>query len=136
MNTRTKNVVFVVVAVCVAVTLALVVGDRRYETRMTYSEFLQQVQSGEVVKATVSVADSGANPVKYILKNGAKMQTIVPRDYKDALMAMESKLVNVEIRSTPSPQWRALENSIPFLALLGFWAFMLRKLKNKPSLPG
>jgi ATP-dependent Zn protease len=136
MNTKTKKLIFFAVLICVAITLALVVGDRRYETRMTYSEFLRQVQSGEVAKATISVAQTGANPVMYILKNGARMQTIVPRDYNDALATMQSKLVNIEIRDSASQRWLALENSIPFFLLLGFWFFMMWQLKKKPRLLG
>lgn len=126
-----KNVIFLVVAVCVAVLLALVVGDRRYETRATYSEFLQQVQSGEVSKATIAVTKNGANPVMYILKNGVRMQTIVPRDYQDALGAMQAKLVNVEIQNASSRFWRVAANASPFFLLLGFWVFMMRQMRKK-----
>lgn len=132
---NTNRVVFFVVLVCVAaVILALVVGDRRYNMRTTYSEFLQQVQAGEVAKATIAVAETGANPVTYSLKNGAREQTIVPRDYKDALVAMQTKLVNVEIRSASWQSWSTLANASPFFILLGFWFFMMRQLKNKPKM--
>ncbi len=130
---NTKRIIFFVVLICVAVLLALVVGDRRYQTRTTYSEFLQQVQAGDVAKATIAVAETGANPVTYSLKNGARLQTIVPRDYKDALAAMQTKLVNVEIRDVSWQRWSTLANAIPFFILLGFWAFMMRQMKNKPA---
>lgn len=128
-----KNIVFLVVAVCAAAALALVVGDRRYQTSMTYSEFLEQVQAGLVAKATIAVAATGANPVTYSLKNGARMQTIVPRDYKDALAAMQTRLVNVEIKNSPSALWSAGVNALPFIVLLAFWAVMMLQLKNKPK---
>ncbi len=133
MSDKRKRIVFLVILVCVAGLLALVVGDRRYQTRTTYSEFLQQVQAGDVAKATIGVAEAGANPVTYSLKSGARMQTIVPRDYKDALAAMQTKLVNVEIRDASWQRWSTLANATPFLLLLGFWAFMVRQLKNKAT---
>ena len=134
MNNQTKKIIFFVVLLCVVVALALVVGDRRYETRATYSDFLQQVQSGEVVKATIPVAEYGANPVMYILKDGARMQTIVPRNYKDTVAAMRAKLVNVEIRDIPSQRWIFLENATPFFVLLALWGFMMWWMKHNPRL--
>ena len=132
MNNQAMKIIFFVVLLCVAVALALAVGDRRYETRATYSEFLQQVQSGEVVKATIPVAEYGANPVMYTLKDGARMESIVPRDYKDTVAAMRAKLVNVEIRDIPSQRWVFLKNATPFLVLLSFWAIMMWWMKQNP----
>ena len=132
MNTKAAKIIFFVVLLCVVVVMALVVGDRRYETRATYSEFLQQVQSGEVVRATIPVAQYGASPVMYILKDGAKMQTIAPRDYKDTVAAMRAKLVNVEIRDIPSQRWVFLENATPFFVLLALWGFMMWWMKHNP----
>lgn len=132
MNKRT--IVFLLIAICVAVTLALVVGDRRYQTRATYSEFLQQVQAGDVSKATIEVAETGADSVNYILKNGMRIQTIVPRDYHDALSAMQSKSVNVEIHNAASQPWGVLINASPFLILLGFWFFAMHQMRKQPRL--
>ncbi len=129
-----KNVVFLLVLVLVATSLALIVGDRRDQAKATYSEFLNQVQAGEVAKAKIAVAESGADTVTYILKNGRRMQTIVPRDYKDLLAAMQAKLVNVEIQDASRQRWSLLLNASPFFILLGFWFFMLHQLKNKPKL--
>lgn len=131
MSTKWKRIVFFVILLCVAVSLALVVGDRRYDTRATYSEFLEQVQAGEVTKATITSADSGATPVTYSLKSGARLQTIVPRDYNEALAAMRAKLVNVEIRNSPGG-WSFALNSLPFLSLLAFWVVAMFWMKNKP----
>lgn len=131
---KQKNIVFLTVMIGVVVSLALIVGDRRYQTKATYSEFIQQVQSGEVTKATIAVARTGADSVDYILKNGARLQTIVPGDYKDALAAMTANKVAVEIREA-SQWWQILLNMTPFLLLLGFWFLMLGQLRNKPGSP-
>ena len=59
MKPKTKSIVFFVVLIVVVVVVALVVGDRTdgSRTKATYSEFLQQVQAGEVSKATIAVAE-------------------------------------------------------------------------------
>ncbi len=125
-----NKIVFWVVLAVVAATLVMVVGNRGRQTRATYAEFLAEVHSGEVAKATIAVAETR---VDYILKNGARFQAIVPSNYNEALAAMKARRVNVNIESL---SWRnILLNSTPFLVLLGFWFFMMRQLKNKPGPP-
>jgi ATP-dependent Zn protease len=137
MTPKTKTVVFFVVLIVVAVAMALVVGDRTdgSRTKATYTEFLQQVQAGEVSKATIAVAETGANPVTYRLKSGSEWLTIIPKNYQDALAAMQNKLVNVEIRDVASQRVRTLANASPFLILLGFWVVMMIWIRKNPNFP-
>src|SRR5580692_10193330 len=134
MKPKTKSVVFFVVLIVVVVIMALT-GDRTGEsrTKATYSEFLQQVQAGEVSKATIAVAETGANPVTYRLKSGSEWLTIVPKNYQDALAAMQNKLVNIEIRDAQSQRVRTLANASPFLLLLGFWVVMMIWRRKNPN---
>ena len=135
MKSKTRSIVFFVVLVVVAVAMALVVGDRTdgSRTKATYTEFLQQVQAGEVSKVTIAVAETGANPVTYRLKSGSEWLTIIPRNYQDALAAMQNKLVNVEIRDAQSQRVRTLANASPFLLLLGFWVVMMIWMRKNPN---
>ena len=137
MKSKTKSVIFFVVLIVVAIAIALVVGDRTdaSRTKATYSEFLQQVQAGEVNKATIEVAGAGANPVTYRLKSGSEWLTIIPSNYQDALAVMQSKLVNVEIRDAQSQRVRTLANASPFLLLLVFWAAMMIWMRKNPNFP-
>ena len=137
MKSKTRSIVFFVVLAVVAVAMALVVGDRTdgSRTKATYTEFLQQVQAGEVSKVTIAVAETGANPVTYRLKSGSEWLTIIPRNYRDALAAMQSKLVNVEIRDAQSQRVRTLANASPFLLLLGFWVVMMIWMRKNPNFP-
>src|SRR5579864_9213871 len=127
MKLKTRSVVFFAVLIVVVASMALIVGDRTdgSKTKATYTEFLQQVQGGEVSRATIAVAETGANPVTYRLKSGSEWLTIVPRNYQDALAAMQNKLVNIEIRNAQSPRTRFLVNSTPFFLLLGIWVVMM-----------
>ena len=137
MKLKTRSVVFFFVLVVVVGVIALVVDDRTdaSKTKATYTEFLQQVQAGEVSKATISVAATGANPVAYRLKNGSEWLTIIPRNYQDALAAMQNKLVNIEIRDAQSQRVRTLANASPFLILLGFWLVMMIWMRKNPNFP-
>jgi ATP-dependent Zn protease len=136
MNAKTRNIVFFVVLLVVAIALALAVGDRTNRVAMaTYTDFLQQVQAGAVDNARIVTPDAGATQVIYKLKNGSRMQTIAPRDYREALTAMQQMLVNVEIRDAGSQRFRVLLNSAPFLILLGVWFVMFYKLKRGGGRP-
>jgi ATP-dependent Zn protease len=134
---KLRTLIFVVVLIVVVAPMALVVGDRTdgSKTKATYSEFLQQVQAGEVSKATIAVAETGANPVTYRLKSGGEWLTIVPRNYQVALAAMQNKLVNIEIRDAQSQRTRVLVNAAPFLFLLSFWVVMMIWIRKNPNFP-
>lgn len=128
MNQNAKAIVFWTILFVVAALMWAAVRSPA-PTKATYSQFLSQVQSGEVLEATINNADSGANPVDYRLKNGSRLQTVLPADYRDALDAMQQKLVNIEIADRP-PWSRVVANSTPFLILLGFWFFALGQIKR------
>ena len=130
MSQRARTIAFWTVLLAVAALLFAAVGNRPAPLKATYSQFLQQVQSGEVLKATIDSARHGANPVHYSLRDGAHLESVLPSDYRDALDAMQQKLVNVEIEA--GPQWpRFIANSAPFLILLGFWFFAYSQLKQR-----
>ena len=129
MNTRGQKVVFWIVLLGVAALFFEVVANKPVPPEATYSQFLQQVQSGEVLKATIT-SDQAANPVDYSLKDGARMRTVLPHDYRAVLDAMQQKLVNVEIAEPP--RWtRLIANSAPFLILLAFWFFAMAQMSKR-----
>jgi cell division protease FtsH len=127
MNPKQKSLLFWVVLVSVAVAVCMVaaISTRagRTRTTVTYSEFLQKVDAGEV--ASVASQTDG------LLKNGATVRTVLPADYRDALAAMLQKLVNIEIQES-SPR-RTLVNAAPFFLVLGVWVFLMFRMKNRPG---
>lgn len=130
MNQPARTIVFWTVLLVVAALLFAVVRSRPMPLKATYSQFLSQVQSGEVLKATINNAHPGASPVEYSLKDGTRLESVLPANYRDALNAMQQKLVNVEIEA--GPQWpRFVGNSAPFLILMGFWFFALSQMKRR-----
>jgi len=49
------------------------------------------------------------------------------------MVAMQDKVVNLEIRDSSSGSLRLFKNAAPFLLLLGVWIFlMIRKFPNGP----
>jgi cell division protease FtsH len=128
MNSKAKSIVLYVILSGVAALLWVVVQSRPQPARATYSQFLQQVQSGQVTGATIVAAHTGANQVTYQLRDGSRGETVVPSDYRGVLEALQQKMVDIEIQDA-SRQWtRVLVNASPFLILLGVWVFMMRRL--------
>ena len=134
MNSNARRIILSVVPILVAVGIVTVVKQGQSQPKATYSQFLQNVQAGEVVNATIAVAGrSGADRITYTLKNGSRMKTLVPSHDREAMAAMRDKLVNIEIRDSSSQPYRLVVNAIPFFVLLGFWFFMMHKMKSRRS---
>jgi ATP-dependent Zn protease len=121
MDLNAEKYVFFTVLIVVAGLLFMVVKERSH-AGATYSQFLQQVRTGQVSKAVIT---SPHAPVTYSLKDGSSNTAMLPPDYRDALEAMRQKMVHIEIKDATPTGSRMLVNSIPFLVLLGFWAIMM-----------
>jgi cell division protease FtsH len=123
MTLKAKTTTFFAVLLCVAVVLWLATSPRSEAPAFTYSQFLDQVRAGRVASAVVIGGVSGATPATATLKNGDRVRTVLPADYRDALALMQERSVNIEIRSSSSEPLRILLNATPFLVLLAIWLF-------------
>lgn len=133
MNPKAKRISFFVVLIGVTAVFWAIVKSGHNSPKTTYSQFLQQVQSGQVDNAVVVIAHSGVNRVNYSLKDGSRAATVVPSDYRDVLQTMQQKMVDIEIRDASSAWLRVLANATPFFVLLGFWVFMMRRLPGRAA---
>jgi ATP-dependent Zn protease len=133
MKSKTNIVIsFCAVLVCLAGVL-WITGSRRSLTKLTYSQFLEQVRAGNVASVTVIGSNSGAAQATGRLKGGDTVRTVLPSDYRDAMAAMQDKRVNVEIEDSSSGPLRPFINAGPFLALLCVWIYcFIRKFSNGP----
>jgi hypothetical protein len=132
MSSSGRTAVFWVVLICVGATLWMVVSGRHTEPTLTYSQFISSVESGRVASVTIIGSNSGAARATGRLTDGRIVRTLLPSNYGDALRMMREKEVSVEIRDITSDPVRLLISTTPFLVLLGFWFFMMRKLRNGP----
>ena len=125
MSSTAKIATACVALVCVAAVLWMAATGRRSLTTYTYSQFLDQVYRGQVASVVVIAGNSRAVEATCRLKDGQAARTVLPSDYKDALLAMREALVNIEIRDPSSEPLRLLMNAAPFLLLLGVWAVLM-----------
>ena len=125
-------IIFCAVLICLAGVL-WITSSRRGMTKLTYSQLLEQVRAGQVVSVIIIGSNSGASQATCRLKGGDTVRTVLPSDYRDAMAAMQDKLVNIEIEDTSSGPLRPFINAGPFLALLCVWIYcFIRKFSNGP----
>lgn len=131
MDSNAKTLVFWLVLVAVAVLIFAVVrtNDGPKTAKLTYSQFLQEVQDGHVAGAIIEDGGSGASRATLQMKDGKTLRTVLPPDYRDAMNAMQQKSVNVELRESSGSS--ILWNASPFVALLILWFFMMWKVQQK-----
>ena len=134
MKAKTLSIIGAVV-MGVAALLWMAVATQRPSNTLTYSQFLEKVQTGQIARVTVMGSNSGAVQAICRLKDGNTVRTVLPRDYRDALIAMRETLVDIEIRDASSGSLRLLLNATPFLLLVGVWVFlMIRKFPQLASI--
>ena len=106
------------VLVCVAGVLWMATAGQRSLTTLSYSQFLEKVRTEQIASVIVMGSNSGAIQAICRLKDGNAVRTVLPSDYRDAMVAMQDKLVNVEIRDSSSGSLRLLMKATPFFLLL------------------
>jgi ATP-dependent Zn protease len=132
MKSKASIAIICAVVICLAGILWTTVS-RRGLTKLTYSEFLEQVRGGQIASVTIISSNSGATQAICHLKDGNTVRTVLPSDYRHALVAMQDKLVNIEIQDSSSQPQRAIVNAAPFLLLVGVWIFVvIRKFPDGP----
>ncbi len=94
--------------------------------KLTYTEFLVQVQSGNVKTVTIN---NSTNTITGVLINGGKFTTTGAMQLSDADETM-LKQNNVDYNfKTPQPNWISslLPIVLPFLFVIGFFVWMQRR---------
>jgi ATP-dependent Zn protease len=109
----------------------MALASQRSQSKLTYSQFLEQVRSGQVVSVIVKWSNSGATQATCRLRDGTNARTILPSDYRDAMVAMQEKRVNVEIQDPYSGPLGLIGRAVPFFVLIGVWVFLMRKFPNR-----
>jgi ATP-dependent Zn protease len=139
MNSRAKIAIICAVLIGVAGVLWVAITGQRSLTTVTYSQFLERVRTGQIAGAILMAGNSGGTEAICRLKEGTEVRTVLPSDYRDALLAMLDNQVNIEIRGSAAGTLPLFMKASPFLLLLGVWIFlMIRKLPNAPgqNIPG
>jgi cell division protease FtsH len=99
---------------------------QKKETSLKFSEFIQQVDNGQVQDATIVGYD-----IKGHFTSREPFRTTAPPDYPDYIKALLAKKVQVTVERDQTPAWaNMLISWAPFLLLIGFWVFFMRQMQS------
>ena len=135
MNDLTKNLLLWVV---VAVVLMVVFQSFSPKTSgagapgATYSQFLDQVDSGTVQKVTFAGdMRGGTNEITYTTRGGQTSTITAPFD-RDLINVLRTKNVEI-VQQEPSSGislGAILMNFLPVILIIGFWLFIMRQMQG------
>ncbi len=135
MNSTVKTVVFWFVIVLSATLLWQVVkgGNTTPVPEISYSEFLSQVDAGNVLKVTVA-----KNLVTGTNRDHSTFRVIAPSSQEGMLQELRQKNVEIWFKDSAVeggwPAW--LLNLAPLILLAALWFFMIRQIQQKKTQSG
>jgi len=135
MNASVKSVVFWVVIMISAVALwrAVKSGESQQAApEISYSQFLSQVEAGNVVKVTIS-----GNAVQGSYRNRGFFQVIAPPNQDAMVQTLRQKNVEIWYKNSAkagTPE-QLLATWAPLVLLAALWFFMIRQMKAKQPPP-
>jgi cell division protease FtsH len=99
---------------------------QKKETSLKFSEFMQQVEAGQILDVTVT-----GNEVKGHTTANEAFRSVAPLGYDKLVDTLLAKRVAVNFLSDQSSAWATiLINSAPFVLLIAFWIFFMRQMQN------
>ena len=129
MSDLIKNLVIWTVIAVVLMSLFTGINDRNSASEeYNYSDFMQQVQTGQVSEVTIS-----GREIQGSLKSGQTFMTYSPETDNSALVG---ELLNSKVKiSSKAPEKQSFLAQIfihwfPFLLLIGVWIFFMRQMQG------
>ncbi len=127
MNSRVKNLLFWVVVGLFMILLfnLFSVPTHAPEDEVIFSEFMAQLDKGDVTKVTIK-----ANHISAILKDGSRIRTY-SAEYPEMVKVLREKNVQIEARPADDSPWYItfLVTWGPFVLFLGLWFFLMRQMQ-------
>jgi len=134
MHSTGKTVVFWGVIVFSAFLLGQVMAAKpnaRRVPQISYSEFLTQVESGNIIRVMIS-----QNQVNGRYRDNGEFRVIAPTSQEGMLQTLHQKNVEIWFTDTASGGWPAtLANFGPLILLAALWFFMIRQMKSRQVQP-
>ena len=127
MNSATRSLLFwMALVVVVAVIWNLSNPFRTPSDEVAFSEFMRQVQSGQVNSVELS-----GNEIVGTSTSGDLFRTYAPPQYEGLANELIDLDVQVEARAATASPWATLLYSwAPILLIIGFWVFFMRQVQS------
>ncbi len=99
---------------------------QKKETPLKFSEFMTQVESGQVLDVTIT-----GNEVKGHKIDQEAFKTYAPYGYDKLVDTLLTHKVTVNYQPDQTPTWaNMLISWAPFILLIGFWIFFMRQMQS------
>jgi len=99
---------------------------QKKETPMKFSEFMAQVEEGQVLDVTIT-----GNEIKGQTVSHEPFKTFAPAGYDKLVDTLLEKQVTVNYQPDQTPTWaNMLISWAPFLLLIGFWIFFMKQMQS------
>ncbi len=99
---------------------------QKKETQVKFSEFMAQVESGQVADVTIT-----GNEIKGHFASREPFRTFAPLGYDKLVDTLLGRKVTVNYQPDQTPTWaNMLISWAPFLLLIGFWIFFMRQMQT------
>ena len=134
MNKFLRNVGFYLLIILIAISVIDYFSTRNTtKQEINYTEFLQQVDKGEVSKVTIV-----DNVVKGTLADGTEFTTITPNSPNgdaNLIKSLQDKHVDIKAENPPEPPWWSsmFSSILPILLLVGVWFFIMQQTQGGGS---
>lgn len=136
MNSTAKTLVFwLVIAVSAFLLWQTVKGgqNKQPETpEISYSEFLSQVEAGNVAKVSISKTQVNGS-----YRDGRSFRLTGPTSQEGMLQTLHQKSVEIRFTDAAEGNWSGawLSNIAPLILLAVLWLFMIRQMKQRQAQP-
>ncbi len=104
---------------------------------ISYSDFLQQVDKNDIGTATFSLSDNTAAVSGKLRDSTQEYRTTVPKEnISDLTDRLRKQGANVSVSEAPKQTTKSyLLNLAPLLLLVGFWIFVMQRMRSRQTLP-
>ncbi len=128
MKRSRSPIAVILVVLLLALLLPALLGGRQDGPPVSFSEFLTQVDNGQVKTATVETRD---NSVKVETKTGREYEVGYPEDYGTELVQdLRGAQVPFDVKdSSGNALVTILTYALPFLLFIGLWIFLIRRMQ-------
>lgn len=136
MNNSLKTLSFWLFVFIVVIMLVnyLNLPKRMMTKQYTYSEFLNDVEQGEIAKAVVVQKDQNAKELTGARKDGTQFFLTAPTDDPTLFQALHAKKVEIvsKLPQTSGMQWLAtfFFSWGPVIAFIAFWLYYMNKMQG------
>jgi len=131
LNSTMKNVMFWVVAALAIFLLYKVSWQiQQKERQLAFSDFMAQVEKGNVAEVVITATPGGGSQVSGKLKNGEPFRTVAP-PYDGLVEKLYAAGVHMEAEPSNGSSWlTTLINWTPILIMIAFLVFFMRQMQG------